>query len=297
MMFHRIRVLSLPASLGALLASQLPYRATDSSEPQRSGAPPLYRVSVVDPSTVAVSYNNRLTPTKINFEGTLLLPHARGDARVLSRQGTTKIEAEFRNVLAPTRFGSQYLTYVLWAITPEGRASNLGQILTDKDHGTLKTSTGLQTFALIVTAEPYYSVTQPSDVVVMENVLRPDTAGSVATVRIQPELLARRFTWAMPAPGASHSSPQRKVSLEEYAALVELYQARNAVNIARRQALRSDRRQHSTGPRALCKRPNAFTRRAVLSRWSRSRARRRKPPRTRKSSQQRRPRKSRNSSA
>ena len=198
-----MRVLLLPASLGALLASQLPYRATDSNEPQRSGAPPLYRVSVVDPSTVAVSYDNRLTPTKINFEGTLLLPHARGDARVLSRQGSTKIEAEFRNVLAPARFGAQFLTYVLWAITPEGRATNLGQIITDhKDHGTLKTSTGLQTFALIVTAEPYYSVTQPSDVVVMKNVLRPDTAGSVATVRIQPELLQRGdFTWEMPGPG------------------------------------------------------------------------------------------------
>jgi hypothetical protein len=235
MILHRTRVLLLSASLGTLLASQLPYGAAASRAPQPSSTSPLYRVNVIEQSIVAVNYGNRATPTKIDFEGTVLLPHARGDARILSRQGTTKIEAEFENMLASARFGTQFLTYVLWAITPEGRATNLGQIIADhKDHGTLKTSTGLQTFALIVTAEPYYSVTQPSDVVVMKNVLRRDTAGTVATVHIRPELLPRGdFTWEMPGPVASHGSSQPKVSLEEYEALVELYQARNAVNVAR----------------------------------------------------------------
>jgi hypothetical protein len=192
-------------------------------------------VNVVDPSTVAVSYANRQATTKIDFTGTVLLPYARGEARVRNRQGTTEIEVDVQQLLASSRFGSQYLTYVLWAITPDGRASNLGQILTDhKDRGTLKASTGLQTFALIVTAEPYYSVTQPSNVVVLKNMLRPDTAGSVASVRIQPELMQRGdFTWEMPGPDPPASWPQNKVSLEEYEALVELYQARHAVNVAR----------------------------------------------------------------
>jgi hypothetical protein len=122
---------------------------------------------------------------------------------------------------------------VLWAITPDGRATNLGEILTDSGgDGKLDTATELQTFALVVTAEPYYSVTHPSDVVVMENVLRADTAGRVHPVEAKYELL-KRGQYSYDIEAANGHREGRKVSQREYESLVELYQARNAVQLAK----------------------------------------------------------------
>jgi hypothetical protein len=217
-----------------LLLAQVP-------NPTQSGAPatsqertsPLYQVNVVDSDTVAINYANRRDQTKVGFEGTVLLPRSQGEAKIRSQQGATQIEARFGDLTEPTRFGHQYLTYVMWALTPDGRAENLGQIVTDrKDRGRLNASTQLQTFGLIVTAEPYYSVTQPSDVVVLKNVVLPETRGSVETVKVKSELLRRgQFTYRVSQ--ADQDAPRRKVGKDEYEALLELYQAQNAVNIAR----------------------------------------------------------------
>jgi hypothetical protein len=226
----------MPKTMGCLLLPVflLASPPQDQFTERRTESTPLYRVNVVDPSTVAVNYSNRDVFTRIDLEGTVLLPYASGEARVRSRAGATEVEAKFQKLLPPSRFGPQYLTYVLWAITPDGRANNLGQLIADDDdRSAIKTSTALQTFALIVTAEPYYSVTQPGDAVVLKNVLHGSTAGSVESVHIRPELMPRGdFKFEMPGP-ASAESPQRKVSMQEYEAVVELYQARNAVNLAR----------------------------------------------------------------
>jgi hypothetical protein len=124
------------------------------------------------------------------------------------------------------------LTYVLWAVTPEGRPVNLGQVVTDHSNkASLRTATDLQAFALILTAEPYSAVTQPSDVVVMENFVRPDTAGKVEEIAAKHPLLSRgHYTFEQRGPDPGQG---KKVSLDEYEALLELYQARNAVQIAR----------------------------------------------------------------
>jgi hypothetical protein len=197
---------------------------------------PIYHVNVVAKTTQAVNYGHRSDPTKIDFRGTVFLHEARGEARIKSDKGAVQIQAKFKNLTPPNRFGAQYLTYVLWAVTPEGRAANLGEMLTNHDNqAEIETATEFQTFALIVTAEPYFAVTQPSDVVVMENDIRPDTRGHIQTVDAKHDLLKRgQYTLDVSAAQTrENGSNQRKVSLKEYEALLGLYQARNAVQLAR----------------------------------------------------------------
>jgi outer membrane protein OmpA-like peptidoglycan-associated protein len=197
---------------------------------------PIYRVEVVERTVQAVSYQYRTGSTKIDFRGTVLLTAARGEAEVESRQGRTEVEAKFQNLAPPARFGREYLTYVLWAVTPEGRPHNLGEIVPDSsDNGRLGATTDLQAFGLIVTAEPYAAVRQPSDVVVLENQVRSDTAGKVRAIQVKYELMPRgHYTWQVPASLQSAvTSVRSKVSRDRYEALLALYQAQNALGIAR----------------------------------------------------------------
>jgi outer membrane protein OmpA-like peptidoglycan-associated protein len=117
---------------------------------------------------------------------------ADGKAKVRSKRGTMEVEAEFGNMQSPTTFGTEYLTYVLWAISPEGRAVNLGEVLVGgNDRSKLTATTDLQAFALIVTAEPYFAVRQPSNAVVLENVVLPETKGTSEAVDAKYELMER----------------------------------------------------------------------------------------------------------
>ena len=153
---------------------------------------PMFRVIVISRSVQAVNYKHRSGATKLDFAGTDLMPLANGEAKVNSKRGSIEIEAEFGNLQSPTTFGNEYLTYVLWAISPEGRAVNLGEVLVGDNHRSkLDVTTDLQAFALIVTAEPYYAVRQPSNVVVLENVIREDTKGTTEAVNAKYELMER----------------------------------------------------------------------------------------------------------
>ena len=153
---------------------------------------PTFRVTVVSRSIQAVNYKHRGGATKMDFAGTDLMPQARGEAKVESKKGYIEIEVEFANLEKPTTFGNEYLTYILWAISPEGRAVNLGEILVGDNHRSkVDVTTDLQSFALVVTAEPYYAVRQPSNVVVLENVVREDTRGTTEAMHTKYELLER----------------------------------------------------------------------------------------------------------
>jgi outer membrane protein OmpA-like peptidoglycan-associated protein len=153
---------------------------------------PTFRVTVVSRSIQAVNYKHRGGATKLDFAGTDLMPQARGQAKVESKKGYIEIEVEFANLERPTSFGNEYLTYILWAISPEGRAINLGEILVGDNHRSkVDVTTDLQAFALIVTAEPYYAVRQPSNVVVLENIVREDTKGTTEAMHAKYELLER----------------------------------------------------------------------------------------------------------
>jgi outer membrane protein OmpA-like peptidoglycan-associated protein len=154
-------------------------------------AMPIFRVTVVSRTTRAVNYHHRTGTTHIDFRGTELMPTARGTASVSSQMGSTKIETTLQHMTPASQFGPEYMTYVLWGVTPEGRPMNLGEVVLEGDHAKLLSTTDLQTFGLIVTAEPYFAVTQPSDVVVAENFIRTDTSGTLEQVDAKYELLQR----------------------------------------------------------------------------------------------------------
>ncbi|HTB96924.1 MAG TPA: OmpA family protein [Terracidiphilus sp.] len=140
----------------------------------------------------AVNYQHRGGASEIDLAGTALLPSVQGKAKVRSKRGTMEVEAEFENLQSPTTFGTEYLTYVMWAISPDGRAVNLGEVLIGGNaQSKLTATTNLQAFALIVTAEPYFAVRQPSNVVVLENVVRPDTKGTPEAMNAKYELMER----------------------------------------------------------------------------------------------------------
>jgi outer membrane protein OmpA-like peptidoglycan-associated protein len=197
---------------------------------------PLYRVTVIERTVKAVNYQYRSgMTTQIDFRGTVLLPEGKGDATVESKAGRTDIDARFEHVTPPSRYGKEYLTYVLWAITPEGHAKNLGEVLAgSSDKAKLHVTTDLQAFGMIVTAEPYAAVRQPSDVVVMENEIRPDTIGKIEPINAKYDLLPRgQYTYNMPADLAAAEGNGKMVGMKQYEELLEIYQAQNAVQIAR----------------------------------------------------------------
>jgi outer membrane protein OmpA-like peptidoglycan-associated protein len=184
LLFAAAAVLSLPA-----LAQTNSQTTVDV---ERVSPTPTFRVVVISRSVQAINYEHRSGSSKLDFAGTTLMPSANGEAKVNSKRGSIEIEAEFGNLQRPTTFGTEYLTYVLWAISPEGRAVNLGEVLVGgNDRSKLHVTTDLQAFALIVTAEPYYAVRQPSNVVVLENLIREDTKGTSEAVNAKYELMER----------------------------------------------------------------------------------------------------------
>jgi outer membrane protein OmpA-like peptidoglycan-associated protein len=184
-----------------------------------------FRVIETSRTVQAINYRHRSGAADVDLVGTALLPSADGKAKVRSKRGTMEVEADFGNLQNPTTFGSEYLTYVLWAISPEGRAVNLGEVLVGgNDRSKLTATTDLQAFALIVTAEPYYAVRQPSDVVVLENVVREDTKGTSEPVNAKVELMERGGY--LPT-GYKFDPIVLNANLP-----LEFYEARNALRIA-----------------------------------------------------------------
>ena len=210
-------VMTLGASAQAQTQTQM---SADTGNPI-----PTYRINVVSRTIQAVSYRHRSGATKINFQGTDLMPSAAGEAKVESKRGALEIEVEFSGLDRPTSFGNEYLTYVLWAISPEGRPVNIGEVLVGNNHRSkLDVTTDLQAFALIVTAEPYYAVRRPSNVVILENSIRSDTVGATEVVDAKYELIDRGGY----IPTGYNFDP---VVLNAKLPL-EFFEARNAVRIA-----------------------------------------------------------------
>jgi outer membrane protein OmpA-like peptidoglycan-associated protein len=209
---------------GILSAQNPAQERQENANRTAAGLTPIYRVTVTERTAKSISYRNRSGATKIDFGGTPLMPAAHGEAKVEGKKGYIEIEVEFRNLQDASQFGAEYLTYVLWAVTPEGRTSNLGEILRNGTSGKLDVTTELQAFGLIVTAEPYFAVSRPSDVVVMENVVRPDTVGKIELIDAKFELLERGQYEHLA--NVLDLRVNRKMPLE-------LYEARNAIQIAR----------------------------------------------------------------
>jgi len=191
---------------------------------------PIFKVQVVSRSIASVSYRNRSGWTKIDFQGTSLATKAKGTAEVNSRLGHMEIKLDVKGLPDANSFGPLFLTYVLWGITPDGHPSNLGEVVVNSD-GSFKAdiTTGLQAFGLIITAEPYFAVRQPSDVVVMENIARKDTIGKIDVVDARYELLPRgQYEYHIP------QSQLKPVDLNsDKKSPLQVYEAINAVQIAK----------------------------------------------------------------
>lgn len=182
-------VVSLSASLALPVAAQQAAGTADSTQQQQPTSTyqgqvepmnetPTYRVNVVSRTTSAVNYRHRAGSTRVNFRGTSIMPDVKGKAEVESKKGRLEVHVDLEKLKPATFFGPEYLTYVLWAVTPEGRALNLGEVIPDDDgDAELRVTTDLQAFGLIVTAEPYFAVTRPGDLIVAENEVRGDTKG------------------------------------------------------------------------------------------------------------------------
>jgi hypothetical protein len=189
-------------------------------------APYTLRVDVIGRTTKAINYLHRSGSTSIGFRGTALQPGARGEAKVESKRGSTLIEAEFDDMIPPNRYGREYLTYVLWAVTPQGRSQNLGEVILKGTKSKLNATTDLQTFGLVVTAEPYFAVSQPTDRVVLENYVRPDTRGLVEEITAQYELRDKNQL------AFDRMPSELKPTLIDTSLPLDLQEARHAVNIA-----------------------------------------------------------------
>jgi|HubBroStandDraft_4_1064222.scaffolds.fasta_scaffold01719_5 outer membrane protein OmpA-like peptidoglycan-associated protein len=174
----------------------------------------------VSRSVPAVNYLTN-SSTRIDFKGTPLLPFALGSAKVDNKKGLMSVDASFSKMSAAAQFGPEFLTYVVWAITPEGRASNLGELQLSGDKGKLSVTTRLPNFAMIVTAEPYFSVSAPSEMVVLQNAPRQDTTG--ATIPVTATLLSR----------GTYSGGKLEAFTMNPKIPLAVYEARNALRIAK----------------------------------------------------------------
>src|ERR1700733_13829032 len=189
---------------------------------------PVFRVSVFARSAKAVNYLHRGGSTMVDFRGTELMPEVGGHAKVDGKAGRLAISVELTHLPAASTLGGQYLTYVLWAITPEGRSVNLGEILpSDGGKDKIDVTTDLQAFGMIVTAEPYYAVTHPSNKVVAENVIRQETKGFEEPIDAKFDVLeGSQYTIDVPADQLPATQASGNVPLD-------LLEARNAVAIAK----------------------------------------------------------------
>src|ERR1700684_2599286 len=233
MMIGRLVLVSLLCAAPVAIPAQ---EASPTAQPQQQqpvnateGANnvPLYRIQVVGRDIPTINYWHRSGSTKIGFAGTSLLPQGKGEANITSK-GQTLIEAKFEGFVPANSFGVEYLTYVLWAITPQGRPVNLGEVMPGGGKAEMRVTTNLQQFALIITAEPYFAVTTPSDLVVMQNTVKNDkTTGIIDTVNAHFNLLPRG---AYVQTAGQHAvlnpvKPNDKSPLQ-------LYEAINAIQIA-----------------------------------------------------------------
>jgi outer membrane protein OmpA-like peptidoglycan-associated protein len=213
--------------LVALLFAQQPdanQQQTISVEPMDHT--PVYRVKVLSRTTKAVNYRHHSGGTSLDFRGTDLMPEASGHAKVESRTGRIEINADFEHMRPSRNLAPEYLTYVLWAITPEGRPVSLGEIVPKDGKSSVRVSTDLQAFGLIVTAEPYFSVTRPSDLVVLENVVKQNTKGWEQPIDTKFDVVERgQYTVDITAAKLPSSTADPKTPND-------LLQARNAVAIA-----------------------------------------------------------------
>jgi outer membrane protein OmpA-like peptidoglycan-associated protein len=219
-----IRSFVFPVLLGLALSCPVAWAQTP-TDVETPDEPVMFTAEAVARTAKAVNYRTRGGSTDVDFVGTSIAPQATGAASVRNRGAAVEIEAQFENLPDPQDFGTEYLTHVLWAISPEGRVSNLGEVQRNRRGAAkLAVTSDLQVFGMIVTAEPYYAVRVPSDVIVAENETTEKTKGRIFFIDAKYELLQR----------GTYSSLSNPLALrvDTRDTPLDVYQARNALMIA-----------------------------------------------------------------
>ncbi len=220
------KCLAMLASLCVVMGTALAQSSTQPSAQQASAQQSPAQTASVHRTTKAVNYRLRNDAVKIDFHGTELMQNASGEARVTGKKSSVEIDAKFDGLDDPTKFGLEYLSLVLWAVSPEGRAVNLGELVVDHNSSHVKAITDMQTFGMIVTAEPYFAVNQPGNMVVMENIVGATTVGRQENIDAKYELLGRG-TYS-----ATNTKIQDAIFGIDRKTPRVLFEARNAVRIA-----------------------------------------------------------------
>ena len=181
--------------------------------------------NVISGTVAAIGYPVGGGGTTVSMTGTAAAPQANGEAKVEAKVGGTGIQLKVTGMPQPTALGAELLTYVLWTVTPDGTTTNLGEIpVSQNGEGKLEVKAQSQTFALIVTAEPYYAVRMPSELIVLVNETRKNTKG-----KIYPDnsyKLMKRSDYSKLGNPLALTPDLKKVPLD-------MYEARNAVEIAK----------------------------------------------------------------
>src|SRR6516165_6511413 len=180
---------------------------------------------VVSRSIKAVGYEVGGGSTKMIFNGTSVAPNASGEAKVEAKKSGTDIDLKVKGMPLPTSLGPEFLTYVLWTVSPDGSVANQGEVPIDKNgDGKLQASAQSQTFAMIVTAEPYFAVQLPSEEVLLENDTKKNTKG-----KIYPD---NNFKLMKRSQYTKEGNPLA-LTLDLKNIPLDVYEARNAVEIAK----------------------------------------------------------------
>ena len=213
-----MRVLVCTLALAGLLALPAATQAQDQATPS-SG------VETIARDTHAIDYR-RGDHTDVDITGTDLAPNVTGKAKIINKRGLTDIHVDVENLKSANALDASYLTYVLWAISPEGTAKNIGELVEKNGKASLHTTTNLQAFALVITAEPDFAVSQPSELVVAENTMKATTKGSPEPINVHYQVYPRStyLSQASPAPADIYRDHKN--------APLDLLEARNAVRIA-----------------------------------------------------------------
>jgi outer membrane protein OmpA-like peptidoglycan-associated protein len=187
---------------------------------------------LVSKSVTAIGFPVGRGSIKVDLKGTELMTQANGEAKVEAKQGKTNIEITIKSLEQPSKLGAELLTYVVWIVTPEGRTGNLGELLVNKNgEAKLSATTPAQTFSMIVTAEPYFAVRLPSEIVIVESETRKNTKGKLFPVN-EYKLMKRNQYEKLGNPLAMTPDLERVP--------LELYEARNAVDIAKSRGAEAD---------------------------------------------------------
>ena len=209
-----------------IAASQSAAQSTGIYKPD-STATPQANAGYVARTTKAVNYRRANGSTRVDLQGTELLQGASAEVKVESKKNRMEIEAKFEGLNDATKFGLEYLTYVFWAVSAQGRAENLGEVVAKNGAAQVRAVTDMQTFGMIVTAEPYFAVTQPGNMVVLENNIPMAASGKIENIDATYELLGRGVY------SSSNTKIENAIFGIDPKTPRELFEARNAVRIAR----------------------------------------------------------------